>query len=151
MAYPSRHIEADNRLSWMLGRLEEDFGRDARYVHLTRDPSAVATSFESRYGTGIIEAYRSGVLMDTTDSRASVCEDYVRTVTANIKAFLADKPHKMSFRLENAKEDWEAFWNWICAEGDYHASLAEWDVTHNSRSRPRKLLDRLAARAKPHP
>ena len=45
-AYPPRHIEADNRLSWMLGRLEQAYGADAAYVHLTRDAEAVAVFAE---------------------------------------------------------------------------------------------------------
>ena len=49
-AYPPNHIEVDNRLAWMLGRLEQSFGKDAFYVHLKRKPEAVARSRESFTG-----------------------------------------------------------------------------------------------------
>src|SRR5664279_6422416 len=42
--YPDRHIEADNRLAWFLGRLEERYGDEAFYVHLVRDRAATAAS-----------------------------------------------------------------------------------------------------------
>lgn len=32
-AYPAYHVEADNRLAWLLGRLERHYGKDAFYVH----------------------------------------------------------------------------------------------------------------------
>ena len=32
--YPDRHIEADNRLSFFLGKLNARWGDDAHYVHL---------------------------------------------------------------------------------------------------------------------
>ena len=61
--YPEDHIEADNRLSWMLGPLAKLYGNEAFYVHLRRDNETTAASFERRWGTGIIEAYTSGVLV----------------------------------------------------------------------------------------
>jgi len=132
MAFPADHIEADNRLSWMLGRLDRAYGESGRYVHLMRDPAAAAKSFEERRGVGIIAAYRSGILMNSAEPWQRVCEDYVATVTTNIQAFLNDKPHTMTFRLENAKEDWPAFWEWIGAQGDLAASMEEWNTAHNS-------------------
>lgn len=48
LSYPNRHIEVDNRLSWFLGPLHELYP-DARYVHLRRDPEAVAQSFLKRW------------------------------------------------------------------------------------------------------
>lgn len=35
--YAGNHIEADNRLSWLLGRLDRTYGNAAFYVHLRRD------------------------------------------------------------------------------------------------------------------
>ena len=48
-AYADNHIEVDNRLSWMLGRLDDHYGERARYVHLTREREAVARSFLQRW------------------------------------------------------------------------------------------------------
>jgi hypothetical protein len=60
--YPRRHIEVDNRLSWFLGRLEQRWGQEAFYVHLTRDVEATARSFSARYSRGIMLAYRTAIL-----------------------------------------------------------------------------------------
>jgi hypothetical protein len=48
LAYPDRHIEVDNRLAWMLGRLEDAHGDRAFYVHLRRDEEATAESHVGR-------------------------------------------------------------------------------------------------------
>jgi hypothetical protein len=148
LAYPPNHIEVDNRLSWVLGRLEAKFGKDARYVHLLRDPVQTARSFEHRWNSaqGIITAYRDGILMGSTEDKSAVCADYVETVTENIRAFLADKPHQMEFRLENAERDWEQFWGWIGAEGDFDASKSEWSTAYNPTP-PRPAIKRWLSRS----
>ena len=48
--YPDRHIEADNRLSWLLGGLGRALDDETTlYVHLTHDPALVAASFRRRW------------------------------------------------------------------------------------------------------
>ena len=47
--YPANHIEVDNRLSWFLGSLERQYGADAFYVHLVRDPNEVVESLLARW------------------------------------------------------------------------------------------------------
>ena len=55
LAYPQAHIEVDNRLSWMLGRLGAAFDDDETlWVHLIRDEEETARSFVKRFGRGII-------------------------------------------------------------------------------------------------
>ncbi|MET0772078.1 MAG: hypothetical protein ABWZ82_03255 [Candidatus Limnocylindrales bacterium] len=132
--YPPDHIEADNRLSWLLGRLEDRFGDEAYYVHLTRDATATAQSFVARYGRGIMRAYRIGIIHRASPAtdRLEMALDYVHTVDRNIAAFLQGKPHVMTVRLEHAKEDFRAFWDWVGATGDLDAALAEWDVKHDA-------------------
>ena len=139
LAYPENHIEADNRLSWFLGRLDKAYGPNARYVHLTRDPAQVADSFNERWDSdlAIISAYRRSILKGAPQAEGlDVCKDYIDTVTANIEHFLADKPARMEFQLETAERDWATFWKWIGAEGGFEASLGEWSVAHNSRRAP---------------
>jgi len=48
LAYPSNHIEVDNRLSWLLGRLDRKYGDRAVYVHLKRNIHDTAASFVAR-------------------------------------------------------------------------------------------------------
>lgn len=134
LAYPERHIEADNRLSWCLGRLDRAYGPEAYYVHLSREREAAAASFAKRAGFGIMKAYREGILLGEAagQSELDVAFDYLDTVEANIALFLKDKPNKMAFRLESAAEDFRAFWDWIGATGDLERALAEWDTRYNA-------------------
>lgn len=134
LAYPDNHIEADNRLSWLLGRLDAAYGNDAYYVHLTREREAAAASFARRAGFGIMKAYREGILLqdDPGSSDQDVACDYLDTVEANIALFLRDKRNRMAFRLERAQDDFPAFWRWIGAQGDLDGALAEWDRHYNA-------------------
>lgn len=150
-SYPPNHIEVDNRLTWILGRLGESFGDDAFYVHLTRDTEATARSFNSRWHLkeGIIAAYRDAILMGAEADSMAVCSDYVDTVNSNIRAFLKDKPNTMHFAVERAEQHWPIFWQKIGAVGDMQASLKEWNTIHNAEqpSVVRRYLwpDRLSA------
>jgi hypothetical protein len=135
MNFPENHIEADNRLSWMLGRLEKAYGDNAFYVHLSRNTAATAASFVKRYNFGIMRAYRTGGILINLPSNAdpmSVALDYCDTVNSNIEAFLSNKTRKMEFRLENAKADFASFCSYIGAEVDLKAALAEFDHTYNA-------------------
>lgn len=144
LAYPFNHIEADNRLSWLLGRLDEEYGDNACYVHLHRDLMETARSFQARYDRGIILAYRNQIIMGGEGRNPDLdsldfCIDYCKTVDANICAFLKDKSRKMDFSLERAKADFQRFWTWIDASGDLDSALATWDVRHNASSDAKKL------------
>jgi hypothetical protein len=138
--YPDRHIEVDNRLSWFLGELDARFGEDPLYVHLRRDPVLVAQSYAARwdngYPAGIIRAFGHGMVMRPTDwpeeERIEVARYYVRTVTANIEAFLADKPHTMTVWLDDAQVWFPRLWGRIGGEGDCEAAGKEFDVRHNA-------------------
>ncbi|MGQ0697376.1 MAG: hypothetical protein ACT4PZ_03940 [Panacagrimonas sp.] len=134
-AYPPRHIEADNRLAWLLGRLDRAYGDRPFYVHLKRDLRETAASFANRYDVGMLKAYRGrGILLGLRKgvSPMSVARDYCNTVNSNIEAFLKDKSKVMQFRLENGKEDFLRFCSSIDAEVDVDAALAEFDTRHNA-------------------
>lgn len=134
--YPDNHIEADNRLSWLLGRLEERFGDEAYYVHLLRDPQRVAESYNRRWKNkaSIVKAYRDGICMSyrEPDSKEWVLE-FIDTVTKNIGLFLSNKSRVMTMHLEDANEQFPQFLEWIGAEGDLAAAASEWAVRHNAR------------------
>ncbi len=108
LAYPDQHIECDNRLAWMLGRLDRQYGDQARYVHLTRRDEDCAESFNRRWERGgIMMAYGRAILMRRRQHGYGlpVCHDFLETIDANIAHFLKDKTHWMPFRLEQAAED----------------------------------------------
>ena len=132
--YPANHIESDNRLSWLLGRLDRRFGNQACYVHLTRDNERVAASWARRSYTGMMNAYRYAILRHCPRDAppGTVALDYCETVSANIRLFLRDKTNWMDFRLEEGRERFPEFWRRIGAEGDLAAALVEFDVRHNA-------------------
>lgn len=133
LAYPENHIESDNRLSWILGRLDLVYGDDAFYVHLSRDKHKTALSYARRSEFGVMKAYREGILLGGEDSQTDmdIANDYIETIETNIRMFLKNKTHTMQFRLENAKQDFSQFWQRIGAEGDYDKALKEWDTIYN--------------------
>ncbi len=133
LAYPDRHIEADNRLSWFLGRLDQRYGDRAFYVHLSREPEDTVRSFCRRMAFPIMQAYREGILLnaDTGYRSEDLARDYIDTVESNIALFLKDKHNWMAARLGSSKADFEIFWRAIDAEGDLAAALAEFDVRYN--------------------
>ena len=136
LAYPENHIEADNRLSWILVRLDGIYGDKAFYVHLSRERNSTAESFAKRNDFGIMKAYREGILMQEqeNDSALELAHDYIETIESNIALFLKDKTHTLAFSLENAEEDFGHFWQSINAKGDLDAALAEWKTSYNASS-----------------
>ena len=76
------------------------------------------------------------------DSNAtSVSLDYCDTVNSNIELFLKDKPDQMTFSLENAREDYRKFCEFIGAEGDLDAALSEFGVLYNASEAPGQAVE----------
>jgi len=143
LAYPERHIEADNRLTWFLGRLEEKYGDKACYVHLIRDRQAVAKSLTKRYWNGIMRPYHNnGILMNLPKDvdPYEICLDYYDTVNANIRAFLRGKPMVQEIHLETIEEGFTEFWKAIGAEGNLDVALGEFKVRHNRTGKDRPSI-----------
>lgn len=151
-AYKEHHIEVDNRLSWHLGGLAKRFP-DAYFVHLKRDPAAVAQSYLKRwqeprtpmgvvrhqarllrpwrslvavFGNGIIQRYDRW----PDDEKLAVSAFLVETIDDNIEEFLRGKEH-MVMRLETITEDFPRFWDWCGAEGDLDAAMQVWATPQN--------------------
>ncbi len=149
--YPKNHIEADNRLSWFLGRLDKKYGDDALYIHLKRNKNDTSRSYAKRFWYGIMKAYRNGILISLpkkTDSM-SVALDYYETVNSNIDLFLKDKSKKLTINLENIEEGFLEFWNLINAQGDLGAALAEFNTRYNAtKETKKKIFFRIMAKFK---
>lgn len=73
--HPSNFIEVDNRLTWLLGRLHERFGDEARYVNLTRDLEAVAQSYSKHWQivSGKVPAFRSRIVAFPKGKPIEIC------------------------------------------------------------------------------
>jgi hypothetical protein len=159
--YPDDHIEIDNRLSWFLGSLAARYP-DARYVHLLRERQSVVDSFLKRWpwdpppgriamprligratgrltsgvvATSILPAFAYQIAGRRAPvpkaDRPLVAGHYVDTVTANIEAFVEGRPHRR-VDLETLAEALPGLWEWIGAEGDLDAAVAELTVRHNA-------------------
>lgn len=140
--FPENHIEADNRLAWFLGRLDEKYGNDAFYVHMTRSTKATAESYNRRWQHvgSIIKAYTQGILTMPyqkikPSNRILYSVDYCETIDSNIRHFLKDKDKKCTIALENLETDFLKFWELIGAKGDKQKALQALNQKHNkSRS-----------------
>jgi hypothetical protein len=132
--YPANHIEADNRLSWFLGRIDQAYGDDAFYVHLQRNTEDTVASFARRIDFGILKAYEQGILLHDTHrlSADAVARDYLQTVNSNIQLFLKDKTAWMDISLETVETDFVDFWHRINAQGNLDAALREWAIQYNA-------------------
>lgn len=154
--YPVNHIEADNRLCWLLGRLDKIYGNDAFYVHLKRKELDTAKSFVKRYSGGIIKAYRGdGILMGLPEESdpMAVSLDYCDTINSNIQLFLKDKTSKLEVNLENIEQDFTTFWKVIGAQGELSAGLAEFETVYNPSKPPqlkkkKKIIPRIFLKLK---
>ena len=143
--YPDNHIEADNRLSWFLGTLEEKYGDNPVYFHLKRNKTDTVASFNRRWHSraGIIRAFSEGILKTPVEllsknDRLKVCEEYYDCVNRNIESFLKNKSKTAVIRLENIKSDFTEFWKIIGATGDLDAALHEFDKKHNKSTKRKK-------------
>ena len=135
LRYPGNHIEVDNRLSWMLGRLDDIFGDSAIYVHLHRRRADVMRSYIKRADRGIMRAYGSVItipkIRGSTINAESCARDMLYTMEKNIQLFLRDKTRVMHVSLENAADDFPKFWKLIGAKGDLSAAVSEFSVRYN--------------------
>lgn len=152
LEYPIHHIESDNKLSWMLGSLDERFGDAAFYVHLTRGKDAVVKSWDKRWNHSFsnIRHFAEGVLSNVPEllseaDKRVIGEQHYDVVNANISLFLKDKSNVMSICLEDIEEDFSRFWNAIGAEGDLTAALAEFKKKHNTNASPEVVEKREKA------
>jgi hypothetical protein len=143
-AYPDKHIEVDSRLPWFLGELAQRYP-DAFYVHLIRDPIAVAQSIARRWGGRIsfARAFGESMLMrggkNTKEDRLAIARFQARTMTANIQMLLHALPPEQTIyaRLENSGGWFPEFWHRIGATGNVDEALAEFDIKYNaSRVKP---------------
>lgn len=138
IAYPPHHIEADNRLTWFLPRLEKTFPAESTlFVHLKRNAENTARSFALRKREGIMRAYREGILMRGNqktlhDEDIALAKDYIQCVNENIQAFLSNKPHVMQMDLETLNNDLPKLWRYINAKGNLESAITSTNIKHNT-------------------
>jgi hypothetical protein len=134
LEYPDWHIESDNRLAWFLGELERAYP-EARYIHLLRNQDEYVASIKATgidYGGSILRAF-GGILQNPGGVRANTRRAAARLwalTNTNIEVFLKDKPHETVW-LHELSDRFPALWQFVGAEGDLDAALAETRVRHN--------------------
>lgn len=131
--YPRFHIEIDNRLAWFLGALEERYGDRAYYLHLVRDESRVAESYDRRWHHhgSLMRAFDEGICGHSSAGPHAAAE-LAATVNANIRGFLRDKTHVLVGDIEDTAAWFPRFIADIAAEGDSAAAIAEFALQHNA-------------------
>lgn len=141
--YPNNHIEADNRLAWFLGQLDEKYGDNAFYVHLKRERTATVASYNRRWESDItiVKGFGESILIRKSEQlsaleKLQVSSDYYDTTNANIELFLKDKTKKMEMHLESLSSDFQLFWEKIGAEGELTAALNALEKKYNSTESP---------------
>ncbi len=140
LGYPPNHIEVDPRLPWFLGKLARRYP-GAFYVHLVREPAAVAASIERRWGgrASFARAFGESMLWraDRTASRLDIARFQIETMTANIELFLStlDDDQHMVAQLEEADDWFPKFWDQIGATGNMTRALHEFSIHYNSSQR----------------
>lgn len=139
LEYSDQHVEVDHRLSWFLGSLDKLYGDDPVYVHLTRDPEAVAESWSVRHNRGgQMLTWLDVVLYRPERNREASLPGarlMVETVTDNIALFLRDKTKVIRLDIDNPHEPFDQLWDMIGATGDRDAAHADLRVRHNARRR----------------
>lgn len=130
--FGENHIEADNRLSWFLGRLDQTYGADAMYIHLKREEDSLVKSINARWGPfTILRAYTYGILK-TQGRGIEYAKDYCKTINENILCFLKDKPHQIEMKTENLALDFEKLWTTLEIEGNFSKAMQEINKKHNT-------------------
>jgi len=134
--YSDHHIEIQNRIIWALGQLDSYYGDSAYYVHLLRDREKVAQSYATRYmmlNKSIIRSFvKRFVPKKSNVSLIDACRYYYDIGNSNIELFLKDKSNVLAFNIENAKQQFPVFWDWIGAKGDIKKALREFEVQYNA-------------------
>ena len=132
LSYPDNHIEADNRLSWFLGRLDKSYGNSAFYVHLKRAKEPTVKSYVNRWDNqgSIVKSYAAGILLKgykklTYEQRIEIASDYYDTVNQNISFFLDGKTNQLSIDLEEFEKGFIEFYTKIGAQGNLEAAITE--------------------------
>jgi len=157
-AFPSRHIEIDNRICWKLGLLDRIYGDNAVYVHLVRNMNSVAISHHARWdhAGSIAQTYATGIIGTQTNS-LDVQIDMVETVNLNIEHFLKDKSSVFRIDIDDPIKSFTHFWTFIEGKGDINLAIKEFSSCYNKtntdivvKKKNQSILDRLLAFLRGH-
>lgn len=136
LAFPDDHVEVNPGLTWLVPSLARATWAEDRFVWLVRDRAAVIRSWIRRgKGAGPIRWYRlfAGSKENVSDEKfAEICEACYDWMTDLISEFVMTREHAKVVAMEEAVDWFPGFWEWIGAEGDLDAAVAEWSIRYNA-------------------
>lgn len=135
LEYPDNHIEVNPHIRCCIPTIASKY-RDAKWVHLVREAESCIKSLAALDEGNIMRAYRAlyPSIMPSEDP-LDVADRYYRfenNVIINQLALTVSFGKITVMHLEDIKENWWSFWNWIGAEGDFEASLSSWNIKRNT-------------------
>jgi len=131
LEYPDDHIEVSPQLAIQIPLLRDRYP-DARFVHLVRaDRDACARSLAGRSDMRAFARYNFLSEGDDFEAVSYAIYDTMRSTIDDALAGLYARAQATRLELEIIKTHWRHFWAWIKAEGDFDASLAEWNRRYN--------------------
>lgn len=126
--FPDNHIEVDAHLFWHMGILL-DMYPEAYWVHLRREREACVRSLMKTSG---IKDWMRLAYVGANDL-GQACADYYDSTNRMIGELLDPLSRSRTMHLEMLRDEWDDFWQWIGAEGDYGPAVAELTIKHNAR------------------
>lgn len=140
--YPQDHIEINPQFRKCLLELHEKYP-DARFVHLIRPKKDCVPSLASLNFGKVMECYfRLHVSVIPSPDPLEVADKFWDWENRLISTQLRIIPSELSIklRLDEIKQNWFKFLDWIGAEGNVKASLKEWDNPRNTRADRGEIL-----------
>lgn len=127
LAFPDNHIEVDPHLFWRAPELLWEFP-DAKWVLLVRKKEGCVRSLMKTAGIHDWIKLAYGRPVDLEEA----CGAYYDSVNHWMAPMMANVDG-ITMHLERLSTQWYDFWEWIGAEGDFDASVAELSVRYNAR------------------
>lgn len=130
-SFPDDHIEIASNLTVGLHKLIYKYP-NSLWVRLKRNKRECVRSLAEQASEAMLDFAHQWWYLDMTEAVDNIevasqfydfCEDYYQRRLPNNALFLD---------LEHIREQWSVFWNEARAEGDYLASLKEWDRNYNA-------------------
>jgi hypothetical protein len=135
--YPDNHIEIWPQLTLAVPLLQERYP-DSMIIGLRRKDRAACVNSAShlRNGGTANDFARVFFLDQREDALANAAAMY-----DVLNGLVLHFAHAV-INLEDAKDQWKAIWEMMQCKGNFHASLAEWDIKYN-RSKENERVDRI--------
>lgn len=125
--YPDNHIEVSAHLVFAIPMLRDSYP-DAKWIILQREKRACTTSLVMECSPAMIGYGRQRFGIRDEGQILEMVSGFYDDVHRFCKLLL---PEARFVRLEQARAEWRNIWNWLGLQGNFEASLAEWDRAYN--------------------